>query len=100
MEQPNTAEIIPIENTAKGEVWADTWYEATVTAEKSYVEEGYTANKQTTYVLHLGGMEFTFPTQDITYEKYDEVTKDYNPLFFMKESPLYLEKDNIMKKVI
>lgn len=98
VEQPNTAEIIPIENTAKGEVWADTWYEATVTAEKSYVEEGYTANKQTTYVLHLGGMEFTFPTQEITYEKYDEVTKDYNPLFFMKESPLYLEKRQYYEK--
>ena len=98
VEQPYTTEIIPIDDTAKGEVWADTWYEATVTAEKSYVEEGYTANKQTAYVLHLGGMEFTFPTKELPYEKYEEVNKQYNPLFFMKESPLYLEKKQYYEK--
>lgn len=98
VEQPYTTEIIPIENTARGEVWADTWYEADVTVEKVDVREGFTSNKQTTYVLHLGGMEFSFPSQELTYEKYEEVTKEYNPFFFLKESPLYLEKRQYYEK--
>lgn len=98
VEQPYTTEIIPIEDTAKGEVWADTWYEVNVTAEKVDVQEGFTANKQTTYVLYLGGMEFNFLSQEIAYEKYEEVTKEYNPFFFMEESPLYLEKRQYYEK--
>ena len=92
VEQPYTTEIIPIENTAKGEVFADTWYEATVTAEKVDVQEGFTANKQTAYLLHVGGLELKFPTKEVSYEKYEEVKKSYNPFFFLKKSPLYLEK--------
>ena len=69
-----------------------------MTAEKVDVQEGFTANKQTTYVLHLGGMEFNFLSQEIAYEKYEEVTKEYNPFFFMEESPLYLEKRQYYEK--
>ncbi|MBQ4164112.1 MAG: sporulation protein YqfD [Turicibacter sp.] len=98
VEQPYTTEIIPIEDTAKGEVWADTWYEAIITADKSYVEEGFTANKQTNYVLHIGGFEFSFPSKEVTYEKYEEVVKEYDPFFFMKESPIYLEKRQYYEK--
>ena len=88
-----------LKDTAKGEVWADTWYEVNVTAEKVDVQEGFTANKQTTYVLYLGGMEFNFLSQEIAYEKYEEVTKVQSILFYGRIS-LYLEKDNIMKNVI
>lgn len=98
VEQPYTTQIIPIEDTAKGEVWADTWYEASITADKSYVEEGFTANKQTNYVLHIGGFEFSFPSKEVIYEKYEEVAKEYDPFFFMKESPLYLEKRQYYEK--
>ena len=45
VEQPYTNEIIPIDNVARGEVWANTWYEVEVKAEKSYSEEMYTTNK-------------------------------------------------------
>lgn len=98
VEQPYTTEIIPIENTAKGEVFADTWYEATVTAEKVDVQEGFTANKQTAYLLHVGGLELKFPTKEVSYEKYEEVKKSYNPFFFLKKSPLYLEKIQYYEK--
>ena len=98
VEQPYTTEIIPIENTAKGEVFADTWYEATVTAEKVDVQEGFTANKQTAYLLHVGGLELKFPTKEVRDEKYEEVKKSYNPFFFLKKSPLYLEKIQYYEK--
>lgn len=98
VEQPYTTEIIPIENTAKGEVFADTWYEATVTVEKVDVQEGFTANKQTAYLLHVGGLELKFPTKEVSYEKYEEVKKSYNPFFFLKKSPLYLEKIQYYEK--
>ena len=32
------------------------------------------------------------------YEKYEEVAKEYDPFFFMKESPLYLEKRQYYEK--
>ena len=89
VEQPYTTEIIPIEDTAKGEVFADTWYEAIVTAEKVDVQEGFTANKETKYVLHVGGIDLKLPSKKVSYEKYEEVKKSYNPFFFLKKSPLY-----------
>lgn len=98
VQEPNGEGTIPMDKTAKGEVWADTWYEALVTAEKTDVRESFTTNKQTTYVFHLGRFEFTFPSKDIAYEKFEEVTKEYNPFFFMKESPLYLEKRQYYEK--
>ncbi len=98
VEQPYTTEIIPIEDTAKGEVFADTWYEAIVTAEKVDVQEGFTANKETTYVLHVGGIDLKLPSKKVSYEKYEEVKKSYNPFFFLKKSPLYLEKIQYYEK--
>ncbi len=98
VEQPYTTEIIPIEDTAKGEVFADTWYEAIVTAEKVDVQEGFTANKETKYVLHVGGIDLKLPSKKVSYEKYEEVKKSYNPFFFLKKSPLYLEKIQYYEK--
>lgn len=98
VEQPYTNEIIPIDNVAQGEVWADTWYEVDVTAEKSYSEELYTTNKNTQYVLHIGGAEFTLPAKELTFEKYGEVIKEYNPFFLSDESPLFLEKRQYYEK--
>lgn len=98
VEQPYTNEIIPIDNVARGEVWANTWYEVEVTAQKSYSEEMYTTNKITQYVLHLGGAEIELPSEELTYEKYGEVIKEYNPFFFSEESPLFLEKRQYYEK--
>lgn len=98
VEQPYTSEIIPIDDVARGEVWADTWYTVDVRASKSYVEERFTTNKETYYVLHLGGKEFTFPFDEINFEKYEEVDKSYDPFFFLKNSPLYLEKRQYYEK--
>lgn len=98
VEQPYTSEIIPIDDVARGEVWADTWYTVDITASKNYVEERFTTNKETYYVLNIGGMEFKFPFDEVSFEKYEEVNKSYDPFFFLKNSPLSLEKRQYYEK--
>ncbi|HAX73436.1 MAG TPA: sporulation protein [Firmicutes bacterium] len=98
VEQPYTNEVIPIDDKPIGEVYADTWYEVTVTAQKNYVEETFTTKKEERLVIHLGNWELKFPFGDISFEKFEERSKKIDPFFFMDESPFYIEKKHYYEK--
>ena len=95
VEQPYTTEIIPIEDTAKGEVWADTWYEVNCDGGKKlmYKKVLQLTNKLLMF-YYLGGMEFTLSVHKrLPYEKYEEVDKRVQSiLFYGRISPLFRKK--------
>ncbi len=98
VEHPYTNEAIPLDQTPKGEVYANTWYEVTVTAKKSYEEATYTTNNMQTYTFNVFGNELTLPWGEVPYENYETRSKKLDPFFFMKASPLYLEKKKYYEK--
>ncbi|MGL4335342.1 MAG: sporulation protein YqfD [Turicibacter sp.] len=98
VEQPYTNEVIPLDKVPVGEVWADTWYEVNVTAQKNYSVETFTTKKEQFYSLHLAGVEITFPFKEPSFEKYELVTKELNPFFFLENSPFYIEKKQYYEK--
>ena len=98
VEHPYTTELIEMDETPSGEVYADTWYEVTIRAQKKYEEETFTTDTTTRYTLQLGDYSLTLPFDDIPYEAFDVTAKTLDPFFFMKESPLYLQKQKYYEK--
>jgi len=91
-------EIIPIDDIAVGEVWAETWYDVTLTFPKQFFEEMLTTRIQRSYVLNIGNWQLAFPRRELVFEDYEAHIKTYDLFFFLKQSPLFLEKIHYYEK--
>ena len=79
VEQPYTTQIIPIEDTAKLNLAAPV-YEASISFQSgtAMLKRGLQQISKRIMYYTLVALNFSFPSKEVIYEKYEEVDKEYN----------------------
>jgi len=94
-------EFAPIDGEARGDVFAEVWYEVVLNFEREYLETMLTSNVDRQWFVNIGAQgasSLRIWGADTEFEDYERRTTVYNPLFFLKNSPLTFENVHYYEK--